>query len=86
MDVPITKKLKELSGGQKARVLLAFALIKDPDVLLLDEPTNNLDVEGVSFLTAFLMNYSKTCIVISHDSDFLNAFTDGVLNLGCSYA
>ena len=81
LDVPITKKLKELSGGQKARVLLAFALIKDPDVLLLDEPTNNLDVEGVSFLTAFLMNYSKTCIVISHDSDFLNAFTDGVLNL-----
>ncbi len=81
LDVPLTKKLKELSGGQKARLLLAYALITDPDVLLLDEPTNNLDKEGVEFLTLFLMNYQKTCIVISHDSAFLNCFTDGVLNL-----
>jgi ATP-binding cassette, subfamily F, member 3 len=81
LDVPLTKKVGELSGGQKARLLLAFALIKNPDVLLLDEPTNNLDKEGVEFLTNFLMNYEKTCIVISHDSDFLNCFTDGVLNL-----
>jgi len=60
---------------------LAYALISDPDVLLLDEPTNNLDKVGIEHLTAFLMNYKKTCIVISHDSDFLNCFTDGVLNL-----
>lgn len=79
--VPVSKKLKELSGGQKARLLLAYALIKNPDILLLDEPTNNLDKEGVVFLTNFLMSYDKTCIVISHDSDFLNSFTDGVLNL-----
>jgi ATP-binding cassette subfamily F protein 3 len=81
LNVPLTKKVGELSGGQKARLLLAFALIKNPDVLLLDEPTNNLDKEGVEFLTYFLMNYEKTCIVISHDADFLNCFTDGVLNL-----
>ena len=81
LDVPLTRKLRELSGGQKARLLLAHALISDPDVLLLDEPTNNLDKEGVEFLTNFLMNYKKTCIVISHDSDFLNCFTDGVINL-----
>lgn len=81
LDVPLTKKVKELSGGQKARLLLAYALIQDPDVLLLDEPTNNLDKVGVEFLTLFLMNYEKTCIVISHDADFLNCFTDGVLNL-----
>lgn len=81
LDIPLTRKVRELSGGQKARLLLAYALVTDPDVLLLDEPTNNLDTEGVAFLTAFLMNYEKTCIVISHDADFLNAFTDGVLNL-----
>lgn len=81
LDTPLTKKVKELSGGQKARLLLAYALISDPDVLLLDEPTNNLDKIGIEHLTGFLMNYTKTCIVISHDSDFLNCFTDGVLNL-----
>ena len=81
LDIPLTRKLKELSGGQKARLLLAYALISNPDVLLLDEPTNNLDKEGVAFLTTFLITYPKTCIVISHDSDFLNCFTDGVLNL-----
>lgn len=81
LDIPLTRKISELSGGQKARLLLAQALITDPDILLLDEPTNNLDAEGVGFLTTFLMNYPKTCIVISHDADFLNCFTDGVLNL-----
>lgn len=81
LDVSYTKLVKELSGGQKARLLLAYALISEPDVLLLDEPTNNLDKVGIELLTAFLVSYKKTCIVISHDSDFLNCFTDGVLNL-----
>ena len=77
----MTKKVKELSGGQKARLLLAYSLISNPDVLLLDEPTNNLDKVGIAHLTNFLVNYQKTCIVISHDSNFLNKFTDGVPNL-----
>lgn len=81
LEAPLTKKVKEFSGGEKARLLLAYALISDPDVLLLDEPTNNLDKSGIDFLTTFLVEYKKTCIVISHDSDFLNCFTDGVLNL-----
>ncbi len=81
LEIPLDRKVKSLSGGQKARMLLAYALLSNPDVLLLDEPTNNLDSEGVSFLTTFLMTYEKTCIVISHDADFLNCFTDGVLNL-----
>jgi len=81
LDVPLTKKVGELSGGQKARLLIAYALITNPDVLLLDEPTNNLDKEGIEYLTTFLMEYEKTCIVISHDSNFLNCFTDGVINL-----
>lgn len=81
LDVPLDKKVKFLSGGQKARLLLAFALITNPDVLLLDEPTNNLDKKGIEELTLFLINYPKTAIVISHDANFLNCFTDGVLNL-----
>lgn len=69
------------SGGQQARLLLASALIQNPDVLLLDEPTNNLDVAGIDHLTEFLKEYKKTVLVISHDADFLNSFTDGVLYL-----
>jgi len=73
--------LKTFSGGQKARLLLAHALIQKPDLLLLDEPTNNLDVQGIEHLEDFLKNYSKTVMVISHDARFLNSFTDGVLYL-----
>jgi len=73
--------IKTFSGGQQARLLLASALIQDPDILLLDEPTNNLDTAGIEHLTKFLINYKKTCLVISHDADFLNSFTHGVLYL-----
>ena len=73
--------IKSFSGGQQARLLLASALIQKPDLLLLDEPTNNLDKAGIEHLTKFLMDYKKTCVVISHDSGFLNAFTSGVLYL-----
>lgn len=73
--------LGSFSGGQQARILLASALIQDPDLLLLDEPTNNLDHAGIEHLTDFLKNYKKTVVVISHDADFLNAFSDGVLYL-----
>ncbi len=75
------KILTSFSGGQQARLLLASALIQDPDLLILDEPTNNLDKAGIEHLTQFLMNSDKTCIVISHDADFLNMFTDGVIYL-----
>lgn len=81
LKAPHDKKIGAFSGGQQARLLLASALIQDPDLLILDEPTNNLDKEGIAHLTQFLVNYSKTCIVISHDADFLNSFTDGVLYL-----
>lgn len=78
---PHDRIVKSFSGGQQARLLLASALIQDPDLLLLDEPTNNLDVEGIAHLTEFLKQYKKTVVVISHDADFLNAFTHGVLYL-----
>lgn len=73
--------IKTFSGGQQARLLLASALIQNPDILLLDEPTNNLDKDGIAHLTDFLVNYRKTVIVISHDAEFLNSFTDAVLYL-----
>ncbi|MFA5945400.1 MAG: ATP-binding cassette domain-containing protein [Patescibacteria group bacterium] len=81
LKAPLDKKIKEFSGGQQARLLLAYALIQEPDILLLDEPTNNLDADGIAELTAFLIMYEKTVLVISHDADFLNSFTDGVLHL-----
>lgn len=73
--------MKTFSGGELARLLLAQALIRDPDLLLLDEPTNNLDKEGIAHLTQFLIDSKKTCIVISHDANFLNSFTHGVIYL-----
>ncbi|MFA5745166.1 MAG: ABC-F family ATP-binding cassette domain-containing protein [Candidatus Paceibacterota bacterium] len=73
--------MSSFSGGQQARLLLASALIQNPDLLLLDEPTNNLDTAGIEHLTKFLVEYPSTCIVISHDAHFLNAFTTGVLYL-----
>ncbi len=81
LNAPLDKKIKQFSGGQQARLLLAYALIQQPDILLLDEPTNNLDTAGIEHLTQFLISYQKTCLVISHDANFLNAFTDGVLYL-----
>jgi ATPase subunit of ABC transporter with duplicated ATPase domains len=81
LKAPHDKIIKEFSGGQQSRLLLASALIQDPDLLILDEPTNNLDPAGIAHLTQFLMEYKKTCIVISHDANFLNCFTDGVLYL-----
>ena len=81
LEAPFDKKIGVFSGGQQARLLLAFALIQNPDILLLDEPTNNLDKEGISHLKKFIIEYPKTCIVISHDAEFLNSFTEGVLYL-----
>ncbi|TSC52088.1 MAG: Uncharacterized protein LiPW41_636 [Parcubacteria group bacterium LiPW_41] len=81
LHAPHDRPVKSFSGGQQARLLLASALIQKPDLLLLDEPTNNLDKEGIAHLTQFLIDYKKTCVVISHDAEFLNSFTQGVLYL-----
>jgi ATPase subunit of ABC transporter with duplicated ATPase domains len=76
LDIPEPfhdRKMGELQGGQKVRVLLAQALFGHPEALLLDEPTNYLDLESIHWLQNFLTHYEGTLIVISHDRHFLNS-------------
>jgi len=78
LDIPEDvheRKMGELQGGQKVRVLLAQALFGKPEALLLDEPTNYLDLESIHWLQDFLHSYTGTLIVISHDRHFLNSVT-----------
>ena len=69
------RKMGELQGGQKVRVLLAQALFGKPEALMLDEPTNHLDLESIHWLREFLLGYQGTVITISHDRHFLNGVT-----------
>lgn len=64
--------MKDLSGSEKVKVLLAQALFGNPGVLILDEPTNHLDIKSVNWLEEFLINFEGTVIVVSHDRHFLN--------------
>ncbi len=64
--------MKDLSGSEKVKVLLARALFGNPDILLLDEPTNHLDLAAIEWLEEFLINFNNTVIVVSHDRYFLN--------------
>ncbi|MCR5406712.1 MAG: ATP-binding cassette domain-containing protein [Lachnospiraceae bacterium] len=64
--------MKDLTGAQKVKVLLAKALFGNPDILLLDEPTNHLDMDAIAWLEEFLINFENTVIVVSHDRYFLN--------------
>ena len=78
LDIPESlheRKMSELQGGQKVRVLLAQALFGKPEALLLDEPTNYLDLDSIHWLQDFLNQYDGTLIVISHDRHFLNSVT-----------
>ncbi|OAU99933.1 MULTISPECIES: ribosomal protection-like ABC-F family protein [Moraxella] len=73
--------LSELSGGRKRRVLLARALVTNPDVLLLDEPTNHLDIESIDWLEKFLLNERLTVLFITHDRRFVDALATRIVEL-----
>jgi ATPase subunit of ABC transporter with duplicated ATPase domains len=75
------KKMTELSGNEKVRVLLAQALFGRPNNLLLDEPTNHLDLESIGWLENFLMDYEGTVIVVSHDRHFLNKVCTSIADI-----
>lgn len=75
------KLMKELSGGEKVKVLLAQALFGNPDLLMLDEPTNDLDAETVTWLADFLADYKNTVIVISHDRYFLDMICTHIVDI-----
>jgi ATPase subunit of ABC transporter with duplicated ATPase domains len=84
LDIPDElheRKMSELQGGQKVRVLLAQALFGHPQALLLDEPTNNLDLDSIHWLEGFLNSYDGVLIVISHDRHFLNSVCTHVADI-----
>jgi len=84
LEIPLEKHqllMKQLTGKEKVRVLLAQALFGNPDVLLLDEPTNNLDIANIRWLENFLLNFDNTVIVVSHDRHFLNKVCTHILDV-----
>src|ERR1700720_823555 len=84
LDIPDevhSRKMGELQGGQKVRVLLAQALFGHPQALLLDEPTNHLDLDSIHWLQGYLNNYDGVLIVISHDRHFLNSICTHIADI-----
>ena len=73
------KLMKDLTGSEKVKVLLAQALFGNPDILLLDEPTNHLDLDAIAWLEEFLINFDNTVIVVSHDRYFIRQVAKSVL-------
>jgi ATPase subunit of ABC transporter with duplicated ATPase domains len=78
------KLMKELSGNQKVRVLLAQALFGNPDILILDEPTNDLDINTITWLEDFLLEFKNTVIVVSHDRHFLDTVCTHIVDIDFS--
>lgn len=84
LSIPSEKwhvKMKELTANQKIKVLLAKALFGSPDILIMDEPTNHLDLKSIKWLENFLIDYPNVVIVVSHDSDFLDAICTHIVDI-----
>lgn len=75
------RQIKNLSGGQKSKIILAAVLLKSPELLLLDEPTNNLDIRSIEWLEGYLKSIDMPCLIVSHDRRFLNAVTTKTLEI-----
>lgn len=81
MDIGLEKDVSELSGGQRAKILLAKVLLENPMILILDEPTNFLDENHIEWLKKFLKNYENAFILVSHDIPFLNDVTNVIYHI-----
>ena len=81
IELPRDQMVDELSGGLKRRVLLAKALVANPDILLLDEPTNHLDIESIDWLEKFLCSYPKAQLFITHDRVFMQKIATRIVEL-----
>lgn len=81
LDIGLERDVSELSGGQRAKILLAKVLLENPMILILDEPTNFLDEDHIKWLTNFLKNYENAFILVSHDIPFLNEVTNVIYHI-----
>ena len=81
LSLPEDVLVSSLSGGYKRRVMLARALVCEPDILLLDEPTNHLDIESILWLENFLVNYKGTILFVSHDREFIKKLATRIIEL-----
>lgn len=81
LGIPVDGIMNSLSGGMRRRVLLASALVAEPDLLLLDEPTNHLDMDAIEWLETYLKNYSGSVVVVTHDRQFLSQVATRIVDI-----